>query len=210
MAQKYRIYINEKVILLTEKEPKRKEHYERIDAELFDLKIIYSWAIARQNKQFYVLCRDASTFLKQVVKSVTLIEAAGGLVKNENDEFLFIYRNNKWDLPKGKIEKEEKVKVAAVREVEEECGIKVSTLDEKICKTYHVYTMKGSVVLKKTHWFRMTCKGQGKLKPQKEEGITDARWFKQGHIEPIIENTYPLIMDVLVKEDLIKGKPMPL
>ncbi|HAL83003.1 MAG TPA: NUDIX hydrolase [Mucilaginibacter sp.] len=210
MAQKYRIYINQKVILLTEKVPKHKERYERIDAELFDLKIIYSWAIARQNKQFYVLCRDAGTFLKQVAKSVTLIEAAGGLVKNENDEYLFIYRNNKWDLPKGKIEKEEKVKVAAVREVEEECGIKVSTLDEKICKTYHVYTMKGAVVLKKTHWFRMTCKGQGKLKPQKEEGITDARWFKQGYIEPIIENTFPLIMDVLVKEDLIKGKPMPL
>jgi len=210
MAQKYRIYINEKVILLTEKAPKHKERYERIDAELFDLKIIYSWAIARQIKQFYVLCRDAKTFLKQVAKSVTLIEAAGGLVKNENDEYLFIFRNNKWDLPKGKIEKHEKVKVAAVREVEEECGIKVSTLDEKICKTYHVYTMKGEVVLKKTHWFKMTCKGQNKLKPQKEEGITDARWFKEGHIEPIIENTFPSIMDVLVKEDLVKDKPMPL
>ena len=138
-----------------------------------------------------------------MAKSVTLIEAAGGLVKNENDGYLFIYRNNKWDLPKGKIEKDEGVKEAAVREVEEECGIKVSKLGEKICKTYHVYIYKGEVVLKKTHWFKMKCKGQDKLKPQKEEGITEVRWFKKGHIEPIMANTFPSIMDVLEKKKLV-------
>ena len=206
MAQKYRIYINEKVILLTESEPKNKENYEKIDAEVFDLKIIYTWAIARKNKLFYVVCGNAKAFLKTVAKSVILIEAAGGLVKNEKDEYLFIYRNGKWDLPKGKIEKEEEVKVAAVREVEEECGIKVSNIDEKICKTYHTYIMRGEVVLKKTHWFKMRCKRQDKLKPQKEEGITDARWFKKGNIEPIIANTFPSIVDVLVKEELINAR----
>jgi 8-oxo-dGTP pyrophosphatase MutT (NUDIX family) len=203
MAQKYRIYINEKVILLTESTPKNKEIYEKIDAEVFDLKIIYTWIVAHKNKFFYVLCSDASAFLKAVTKSVMLIEAAGGLVKNEKNQYLFIYRNNKWDLPKGKVEKEEAIKVAAVREVEEECGIIVSKLDEKICKTYHSFINRGEVVLKKTHWFNMRCKGQNKLKPQKEEGITDVRWFAKGHIEPIIANTYPLIMDVLVKEELI-------
>jgi 8-oxo-dGTP pyrophosphatase MutT (NUDIX family) len=216
MAQKYRIYINEKVILLTESAPKNKESYEKIDAGVFDLKIVYTWIAARKNILFYVLCSDPKAFLKTVAKSVILIEAAGGLVKNENDEYLFIYRNSKWDLPKGKIEKDEKIKVAAVREVEEECGIKVSNLDDKICKTYHVYVMKGEVVLKRTHWFKMRCKGQEKLKPQKDEGITDARWFKKDHIEPIIANTFPSIIDVLVKEKLIervkrfKDKLMPL
>jgi 8-oxo-dGTP pyrophosphatase MutT (NUDIX family) len=204
MAQKYRIYINEKVILLTESAPKNKENYEKIDAGVFDLKIVYTWLTARKNIFFYVLCSDPKAFLKAVAKSVTLIEAAGGLVKNENGEYLFIYRNNKWDIPKGKIEKDEKIKVAAVREVEEECGIKVNNLGEKICKTYHVYVMKGEVVLKKTHWFKMRCKVQGKLKPQKEEGITDARWFKKDHIEPIIANTFPSIIDVLVKEKLVE------
>src|SRR5665213_2260554 len=153
MAQKYRIYINEKVILLTESKPKKKESYIRIDNEVFDLKVIYTWIIAHQSKLFYVLCNDAKAFLKAVAKSVVLIEAAGGLVKNENEEYLFIYRQDKWDLPKGKVEKDERVKEAAVREVEEECGIKVSNLDEKICKTYHVYVSRGEVVLKKTHWF---------------------------------------------------------
>jgi ADP-ribose pyrophosphatase YjhB (NUDIX family) len=203
MAQKYRIYINEKVILLTDSEPKKKESYVNIDVEVFDLKIIYTWVLAHHSKFFYVLCNDAKAFLKTVAKSVTLIEAAGGLVMNENDEYLFIFRNGKWDLPKGKVEREERIREAAIREVEEECGIKVSKLNNKICKTYHTYLSRGDVVLKKTHWFEMKCKGQNKLKPQKEEGITDVRWFNKGHIEPITANTFPSIMDVLVKQELI-------
>jgi 8-oxo-dGTP pyrophosphatase MutT (NUDIX family) len=204
MAQKYRIYINEKVILVTEIRPKKSKGYELLDAKAFDLKIVYTWILARKNTLFCVVCADAQAFMKSVIKSITVIEAAGGLVKNENDDYLFIYRNDKWDLPKGKIEKDEKVKEAAVREVEEECGIKVSTLDDKICKTYHVYFNRGEVVLKKTHWFNMRCVGQLKLIPQKEEGITDVRWFQQEHIEPIMANTFPSIMDVLVKAEIVK------
>ena len=210
MAQKYRIYINEKVILITESEPKKAEHYQKIDSETFDLKIIYTWILARKSEFFYVLCKDAKAFIKQVKQSVTTIEAAGGLVKNENKDLLFIYRNDKWDLPKGKMEKGETVKQAAVREVEEECSITVSKLGKKICKTYHVYISKGEVVLKKTHWYKMKCSGQNKLKPQKEEGITDVRWFKPNDIEAILANTFPSIMDVLAAVDLIKDKPMPL
>jgi 8-oxo-dGTP pyrophosphatase MutT (NUDIX family) len=203
MAQKYRIYVNEKVILLTESIPQQKQHYEKLEADIFDLRMLYTWVLAHQSDFFYVLCGDAKAFLKAITRRVVLIEAAGGLVKNENGEYLFIYRHDKWDLPKGKIEKQERVKEAAVREVEEECGIKVSAPGKKICKTYHAYTSRGEVVLKKTHWFDMQCKGQNKLSPQKEEGITDVRWFKKEHVEPIIGNTFPSIIDVLVKEDII-------
>jgi 8-oxo-dGTP pyrophosphatase MutT (NUDIX family) len=199
MAQKYRIYINEKVILLTESEPKKVENYKKIDAEAFDLKILYTWVLNNKQQFFYVLCDDAKAFLKSVTKSVSLIKAAGGLVKNDAGDYLFIFRNDKWDLPKGKIEKQEGIKEAAVREVEEECGIKVSKLQDRICKTYHCYIYKGEVVLKKTYWFNMRCKGQNNLKPQIEEGITDVRWFEKHEIDPIIENTFPSIMDVLVK-----------
>jgi 8-oxo-dGTP pyrophosphatase MutT (NUDIX family) len=209
MAQKYRIYINEKVILITESEPAKAESYEKLEAETFDLKIIYTWILARPNRLFYIQCSNAKVFLKSVIKSITLIEAAGGLVKSAAGNYLFIYRNDKWDLPKGKIEKDETIKEAAVREVEEECGIKVNKLKEKICKTYHVYVSRGEVVLKKTHWFNMASKGQEKLKPQKEEGITDVRWFEIHHIEPIVHNTFPSIMDVLHKEKLVTNKLMP-
>ncbi len=177
-----------------------------LDDEGFDLKLVYTWILARKNNLFCVLTKDAAAFIKSVAKSVTLIEAAGGLVTNEKGEYLFIYRNDKWDLPKGKIEKDESVKEAAVREVEEECGIKISSLGEKLCKTYHVYLSRGEVVLKKTHWFKMDCKGLFKLKPQKEEGITDVRWFQAHHVEPILANTFPSIMDVLVKEGIISRK----
>jgi len=207
MAQKYRIYINQKVILLTESEPILTANYQKIDSQTFDLKIIYTWILAHKSDLFYVLCKDAKAFLKQVKQSVTVIEAAGGLVKNENRDLLFIYRNDKWDLPKGKIEKGETIREAAVREVEEECNIVVNKLGKKICKTYHVYIYKDEVVLKKTHWYKMKAKGQNKLKPQKEEGITDVRWFKPNDIDAILANTFPSILDVLAAMDLITDKP---
>jgi len=191
---------------VTEWKPKRKKGYEMLDDEGFDLKLVCTWILARKNNLFCVMTRDARAFVKSLTKSVTLIEAAGGLVTNEKDEYLFIYRNDKWDLPKGKIEKDETVKDAAVREVEEECGIKINSLGKKLCKTYHVYLSRGEVVLKKTHWFKMDCKGFFKLKPQLEEGITDVRWFEAHHVEPIIANTFPSIMDVLVKEGIISRK----
>jgi len=194
------------VILLTESLPPRVESYEHIDGDIFDLRLIYNWVLNHHSKFFYVLCKDAKAFLKKVTKSLTLIRAAGGLVVSENRDYLFIYRNNKWDIPKGKIEEGEGIKEAAVREVEEECGITVSALGKRICKTYHSYIYKGEVVLKKTYWFEMRCKGQPKLRPQTEEGITEVRWFKKGHIEPILHNTFPSITDVLLKEGLIKDK----
>ena len=159
--------------------------------------------MAHKSSLFYVLCSDAKAYMKQITRSLPLIEAAGGIVKNPEGKYLFIYRNDKWDLPKGKIEKGEKVKEAAVREVEEECGIKVNTLEEKICKTYHTYIYKGEVVLKKTHWFKMGYKGKAKLVPQLEEGITDVRWFKKEDVATIVKNTFPSIIDVLEKEGFI-------
>ena len=83
-------------------------------------------------------------------------------------------------------------------------------IGERICKTYHTYTYKGEVVLKRTYWYEMSYKGAEKLKPQKEEGITDVRWFRKGHIDAIVNNTFPSIMDVLAKMDLFTDKPAPL
>jgi len=159
---------------------------------------------------YYVLCTDANAFLKQIIKSVTLIKAAGGLVKNNKEKYLFIFRNGKWDLPKGKLEKGEKVREGAVREVEEECGITVSKCGAKILSTYHVYSFKGDLVLKKTWWYKMKYKGKGKLKPQLEEGITDVRWLGRKHIADVTGNTFPSIIDVLHKKKLLTSMPAQL
>jgi len=198
------------VILITEAEPKHRELYQKIDAETFDLKIIYTWIAAHRSDYFYVLVAEAKPFMKNVARNITLIKAAGGLVKNNEGRYLFIFRQGRWDIPKGKVEKNEGIKEAAVREVEEECGIEVSKLGKKICRTYHSYISREEVVLKKTYWFKMRSNYTGKLKPQKEEGITDVRWLYKDEMGIITQNTFPSIMEVLIKLDLTTSKAAPL
>jgi len=95
MSQKYRIYINEKVLLITTVSPKHPENAQQLDNQFFDLKTIYAQVNNQhKNKRFYILCDDAKVFLKKIIKSVVLIEAAGGLVKNKAGDYLFIYRND--------------------------------------------------------------------------------------------------------------------
>ncbi|MEO6521093.1 MAG: NUDIX domain-containing protein [Mucilaginibacter sp.] len=205
MAQIYRIYINQKTLLITESVPESLKNFQQIDHQSFDLKIIYPLILEQYpGYDFFVVCSDAKAFFKKILNSVQVIKAAGGLVKNERKEYLFIYRNDKWDLPKGKIEKGESIKEGAVREVEEECGITVKKLGKKICKTYHAYIYKGEVVLKKSYWFKMKATGQDKLKPQKEEGITDARWFTREKTDIITKNTFPSILQVMEEVELFK------
>ncbi len=129
-----------------------------------------------------------------------MIKAAGGLVRNEEKRYLFIFRNGKWDLPKGKLDNGETAKVAAVREVEEECGIQINSLGEKICNTYHIYELNNERILKKTSWYQMLAFRQNKLIPQLEEGITDVRCLAPGEFMMIRQNTYPLIRDLLDAE----------
>lgn len=125
------------------------------------------------------------------------IKAAGGLVSNEENKYLFIFRKEKWDLPKGKLDQDEKTKDAAIREVQEECGVTITRCGDKICKTYHIYEMAGIPIIKKTTWFWMWADNQPNLVPQAEEDITDARWLAPGDFMLVRQNTYPLIRDVI-------------
>ncbi len=127
-----------------------------------------------------------------------VIEAAGGIVKNKEGKILFIFRHGKWDLPKGKIEKGEKEKEAALREVEEECGIGDLSLHDKFTTTYHTYQLKGENCLKLSHWYKMNYNGNSlKLIPQTEEGITDARWMDKEEIKEAMKNTFSSIAEVM-------------
>lgn len=118
-----------------------------------------------------------------------IIKAAGGLVLNNEKEVLFIFRNNKWDLPKGKVEIGESLEIAAIREVEEECGIDNLQLKQKITVTYHTYNWNG-LKLKETHWYLMHSNFKGKLKPQLEEGITEVGFKNKFSSEKALKNTY--------------------
>lgn len=141
--------------------------------------------------------KDLEKLKKVFFKNFTVIEAAGGIVQNNKKELLFIYRLNKWDLPKGKIEKGEKPDVCALREVEEETGVVNLKLKKKIGETYHTYDDFGKHILKITHWYYITCPALQKLVPQTEEDITAIKWVPTRDIKEPVANTYPSIKDIL-------------
>lgn len=123
--------------------------------------------------------------------------AAGGVVKNDQNEILFIYRNSYWDLPKGKAEQDEDMQQCALREVSEECGFEVDEIRGKLPCTYHIYFHKTNYVLKETHWFEMFSDFKGDFTPQKEEGIDEVKWFNKKDLHIVRENTYRNINELL-------------
>ena len=140
---------------------------------------------------------DLEQLKKAFFKNFTLIEAAGGIVQNNEKDILFIFRMGKWDLPKGKMEKAEEPGPCAQREVTEETGVNRLTLKKKIGDTWHSYDQFGKHFLKRTHWFYLTCTAKQELNPQVAEQITDARWIKTKDIKEPMKNTYPSIKDIL-------------
>lgn len=118
------------------------------------------------------------------------INAGGGLVKNDKNELLFIERNKKWDLPKGRAEKGENIETTSLREVEEETGVKNLSIDKFLQETYHIYKNKGKYNLKVTHWYLMKTDFSGDLVPQLEEGITQAVWKTNTEAKSALSNSY--------------------
>lgn len=134
---------------------------------------------------------------EKICSEFNQINAGGGLVRNLAGEYLLIFRNGKWDLPKGKQEAGEDIKVTAVREVEEECGIDSLELGNLLCVTHHTYRMNGEFMLKHTFWYNMEYKGDATLKPQTEENIEMCKWVKGEEIAEFVKDTYPSIKRVL-------------
>ncbi|MBR6540969.1 MAG: NUDIX domain-containing protein [Bacteroidales bacterium] len=133
---------------------------------------------------------------EKICSEFNQINAGGGLVRNLAGEYLLIFRNGKWDLPKGKQEAGEDIKVTAVREVEEECGIDSLELGNLLCVTHHTYRMNGEFMLKHTFWYNMEYKGDAALKPQTEEDIEMCKWVKGEEIAELVKDTYPSIKRV--------------
>src|SRR5690554_3207321 len=128
--------------------------------------------------------------IKELFGDFKWIEAAGGIVKNtKTKKELFIFRNGLWDIPKGKIEKGEISKEGAIREIEEECGLKDLSITGELSPTYHIYFAFGKHFIKKTHWFSLETNVEN-VEPQREEGITEVRWFDKNEIEVVKKNTF--------------------
>jgi len=143
---------------------------------------------------------------KELMAQFNLVKAGGGLVKNKSGEYLLIFRNKKWDLPKGKLEKRETAKAGAKREVEEECGIKGLKIITPLQETYHIYEMQRKLNIKQTRWFEMAYSGSKTTKPQKEEGIEKAVWVKKKNIARLKRNMYPSVVDILTNKKILPVK----
>lgn len=148
--------------------------------------------------EVYGILGEENEIVEKLENELKFIEAAGGLVKNSVEEFLFIKRNGYWDLPKGKLEQGETLEQNAVREVEEECGIKNPVITDFIQSTYHTYLLKGKLVLKKTYWYKMDLHGPyHNIKAQEEEGITEVKWVKKNDITSYMDYCFSSVKELL-------------
>ena len=137
-----------------------------------------------------LICNDLE-FCWGEFKSLFKIEiAAGGKVYNSKKEALFIYRFNKWNLPKGKLEKNESIEQCAIREVEEECGVSDLKILKELETTYHIFERNQKTILKITYWYLMTTNYDGVLKPQIEEGIEKVVFKNESSTQKALTNTY--------------------
>jgi ADP-ribose pyrophosphatase YjhB (NUDIX family) len=128
----------------------------------------------------------------------TRIEAAGGIVRNQKKEYIFIKRLGVWDLPKGKLHKNEPISEGALREVKEETGLTGLAITKQLPSTFHIYTdRKGTEILKETYWFEMMCHQPQKLVPQLEEDITEVKWFSEAELDIPVGNTYASLRRLL-------------
>ncbi|WP_430931932.1 NUDIX hydrolase [Saccharicrinis sp. 156] len=152
-------------------------------------------------KKAYIYHHDMDELMELFSSCFKRIDAAGGVVFNKKNEILFIHRLGVWDLPKGKAEKGESIQATAVREVEEECAISPLKIIKALNPTWHTYTLKRKLILKKTYWYKMKYEGFDNPKPQAEEHITAAEWIPHNEIYKAMQNTYPSIKEVLEEVD---------
>ena len=201
----YKIYINDTPLFLVKNKAdvsKNMEHQNILYGKYRKKKKLFSNYIDLLEKggdvDAVVLYSDDFDTMVQDFKSLyTVIHAAGGVVYNENEEILMIFRRGFWDLPKGKVEPDETIAAAAIREVQEETGIKHIELGRKLIETYHTYHLSsGRRILKHSHWFLMHT-SDSILIPQVEEDIEEAIWIKKRNFLNQNNKVYQNILEVL-------------
>ncbi len=185
----YKVFVNEVPLFLTN-EIQKETDFQLFLLESVDIKQLIVKMFQNKIKNAYLYHPDEREILKTLKSKMPVHKAGGGLVYNQKGEVLFIFRNGKWDLPKGGIENGEEIEATAIREVEEETGVKRLAISKKLQKTYHIFKRSGTYKLKVTSWFEMHTDYCGPLLPQLEEGIEKAEWLSPDQVSKALENSY--------------------
>jgi 8-oxo-dGTP pyrophosphatase MutT (NUDIX family) len=197
-----KIFLNDKTIELLESQP----------GKILPEEQVVEYASGKQLKKIFRSFEEDDQLTKLVIwpdkKDGSLqqdffqlfkrVDAAGGLVKNERGEMLFIFRLGKWDLPKGKLAGTETPEEGAIREVMEETGLSGLTVKDALPSTWHIYSRKGKQILKQTFWFEMEASSKQTLIPQTTEDITEVRWIVPAVIQEVLLNTYSSIRELVL------------
>lgn len=201
----YEVFLNERKIVITRSENMPFIKEVAITENLHSNEEVKSWFLNFANAETgsaILLHPTPEIFWKDLFLPVfTSIPAAGGIVIR-NNKLLFIFRNEKWDLPKGKIDPGESIEEAATREVAEECGITEHKIIAKLPSTFHIYQSpwkesQGHWILKETHWFEMNYSGNENGTPETSENITELKWFAKNDLGEVFENTYESLKSII-------------
>ncbi len=185
----YKVFVNDKPLFLTN-EIEKETDFQLFLLETVDIEQLIIKMFQNKIQKASLYYPDEKVILKKIKEKIPVCKAGGGLVYNKNGDVLFIYRNGKWDLPKGGIEKGEEIQDTAMREVEEETGVGKLTIRRKLQKTYHVFKRNGKYKLKVTHWFEMDSTFDGITVPQLKEGIAKAVWLNPEQVKEALKNSF--------------------
>jgi 8-oxo-dGTP pyrophosphatase MutT (NUDIX family) len=198
----YKVFVNDKPLFLTN-EIKKETDFKFFLLESADINQIIIHFFQNKIQKAYLYHPDEKEIMKTLKAKIPVSKAGGGYVYNKNGAVLFIFRNGKWDLPKGGIEKGEEIEDTAIREVEEETGVTGLKITKKLQKTYHVFKRNGKYKLKITHWYEMKTNFEGTPKGQLEEGIEKVAWLTSEEIKEALKNSYENIKLLFEEENKI-------
>jgi len=195
----YKIFVGDIPIILSTKDYIAEDYFSAPIKEC-DLKKIIKKIKKENLKKVHLYHPKEHKLLKHFKKQIKPLTAGGGLVYNTNNEVLFIFRKGKWDLPKGHTKKNESIERSAIREVEEETGVKNLEIVNTLPTTYHIMKRKGKYRLKETFWFEMKTDYKGELKPQEEEDITKVEWKNLEESREALQNSFENIKMLFSKD----------
>ncbi|MEZ4796012.1 MAG: NUDIX domain-containing protein [Flavobacteriaceae bacterium] len=191
----YKVFVNDKPVILTS-EISEDKLYKTYPLKYVDLPRVVRDLRKGNTKGVYLYHKNKDKLLQKFLKKFPNVIAGGGKVYNAEGKILFIYRNDKWDLPKGRIENNESIEVGAIREVEEETGVKNLTITKPLKTTYHIFKRNRRYRIKITYWFEMQTSYDGELQPEASEGITKVKWIGKKKQAKALKNSYANIREL--------------